>query len=53
MRPYLLDSSVAVRILLGHSPQTANWFDRTVVTHAATMRDIATIVGFDTLDPVT
>ncbi|HOA28149.1 MAG TPA: PIN domain-containing protein [Arachnia sp.] len=26
MRRYLLDSSVAVRILLGHSPAAATWF---------------------------
>ncbi|HMR48397.1 MAG TPA: PIN domain-containing protein [Arachnia sp.] len=27
MRRYLLDSSVAVRILFGHSPAAAAWFD--------------------------
>lgn len=30
MRSHYLDSSVAVRILLGHSASAANWFDTTV-----------------------
>ena len=29
MTAYYLDSSVAVRILLGHSPEAAAWFDAT------------------------
>ncbi|MBO0852822.1 MAG: type II toxin-antitoxin system VapC family toxin [Nocardia sp.] len=29
MTDYYLDSSVAVRIILGHSPESAAWFDRT------------------------
>lgn len=29
MRYYLLDSSVAVRIMLGHAPEAARWFDAT------------------------
>lgn len=29
VRSYYLDSSVAVRIMLGHSPEAAGWFDRT------------------------
>lgn len=28
MKAYYLDTSVAVRILLGHSPSAAEWFDR-------------------------
>lgn len=29
MTAYYLDSSVAVRIILGHSPEAAGWFDAT------------------------
>ncbi|MFC4376007.1 type II toxin-antitoxin system VapC family toxin [Nocardia halotolerans] len=29
MRSYYLDSSVAIRIILGHSPEAAEWFDTT------------------------
>lgn len=29
MKSYYLDSSVAVRIILGHSPEAARWFDDT------------------------
>ncbi|MFT3886627.1 MAG: PIN domain-containing protein [Arachnia sp.] len=35
MKYYLLDSSVAVRIMLGHSPEAARWFDDVVADEDA------------------
>lgn len=32
MTDYYLDTSVGMRILLGHSPAAARWFDRTVAS---------------------
>lgn len=37
MTTYYLDSSVAVRILLGHSPSSASWFDRTTADRRASV----------------
>ena len=64
MRWFLLGASVALRVVLGHSPAAATWIDSihlespihtgidaTVATHDATMAGVAQLVGYRVIDP--